>query len=489
MILPNIANKLSWESIAKSAIAIEESLSLDETLLESAFANLSIDSSPAIQPTSVTSNTTYENVDPMEINALNTSSHSHSSSRSGKFQHKKTREKSDPMRLWASDGQPICGICKKVGHLTKKCSQNPESTHFRQVHSMSAAKTIEYAAIPLEYDPIGIQHAAAIQSIDPVQQCNNVDLSSGSCSTPRVRLTIKGNLVQALVYTGASISAVRATIASGLGLQYDTSKAAAFTTADNKNVSSLGVTYVKAMLGNTRVSLACHVAPNLAHEVIFGYPNLKRHKILIDTNTDEIRLPKSISTLSPSAPGVCAMVSSLRLPRHSHAYVDISGPPMAFAFISTPNDTVMKKMLSVAAGVVKFNADGVATVKLANLDKDFKHVNKGQHIANFEYLSPTLRLYSQNDLSINNVSNQSNPQASVAMPDFSPFIGQHLSPSEHASMTILLQEFPDCFSSKPSSVTPRVQHSIDTGNTRPLSQPPVVFGYDLFENKQINRIK
>ncbi|KAI7891932.1 uncharacterized protein EV154DRAFT_587193 [Mucor mucedo] len=338
---------------SKIPIAIEESLSLDETLLESAFANLSIYSSSAIQPTSVTSNTTYENVDPMEIDALNTSSHSHSSSRSGKFQHKKTREKSDPMRLWASDGQPICGICKKVGHPTKKCSQNPESTQFRQVHSMSAAKTIEYAAIPLKYDTIGTQHTAAIQSIDPVQECNNVDLSSDA---------------------GASISAVPATIASGLGLQYDTSKAAAFTTTDNKNVSSLGVTYVKAMMGNTRVSVACHVVPNLAHEVIFGYPDLKRHKILIDTNTDEIRLPKSISTLSPSTPGVCAMVSSLRLPGHSHAYVDFSGPRMTSAFISTPNDTVMKKRLSVAAGVAKFNADVVATVKLANLDKNFKHV-------------------------------------------------------------------------------------------------------------------
>ncbi|KAI7896949.1 uncharacterized protein EV154DRAFT_398397, partial [Mucor mucedo] len=58
-----------------------------------------------------------------------------------------------------------------------------------------------------------------------------------------------------------------------------------------KHVSSLGVAKVNAMLGNTQVQLSCHVVNNLAHEVIFGYPDLKRHKITIDTDSDEVRFP------------------------------------------------------------------------------------------------------------------------------------------------------------------------------------------------------
>lgn len=39
-------------------------------------------------------------------------------------------------------------------------------------------------------------------------------------------------------------------------------------------------------------------------------------------------------------------------------------------------------------------------------------------------------------------------------------------------MKKVLGEFSDCFASKASTVTPLVQHHIDTGDQRPLSQPP-----------------
>lgn len=43
---------------------------------------------------------------------------------------------------------------------------------------------------------------------------------------------------------------------------------------------------------------------------------------------------------------------------------------------------------------------------------------------------------------------------------------------QHEAMQRLLHDFSDCFNSKPTTVTPLVKHTIDTGDSRPLSQPP-----------------
>ncbi|KAG1130894.1 hypothetical protein G6F37_013584 [Rhizopus arrhizus] len=56
--------------------------------------------------------------------------------------------------------------------------------------------------------------------------------------------------------------------------------------------------------------------------------------------------------------------------------------------------------------------------------------------------------------------------------DFSSSINSSLPDLEKSQLTNLLSEFGDCFKSKPTTVTPRTQHHIDTGDHKPLSQPP-----------------
>lgn len=59
--------------------------------------------------------------------------------------------------------------------------------------------------------------------------------------------------------------------------------------------------------------------------------------------------------------------------------------------MSIPLNAAMEKLLSIASGIVEFNNDSLATVKLANLNTSNVHTKKGQHIASYEYLpkSPT----------------------------------------------------------------------------------------------------
>ncbi|KAG1309616.1 hypothetical protein G6F62_014786 [Rhizopus arrhizus] len=56
--------------------------------------------------------------------------------------------------------------------------------------------------------------------------------------------------------------------------------------------------------------------------------------------------------------------------------------------------------------------------------------------------------------------------------DFSSSISSSLPDLEKSQLTNLLSEFGDCFKSKPTTVTPRTRHHIDTGDHKPLSQPP-----------------
>ncbi|KAG1114109.1 hypothetical protein G6F61_010372 [Rhizopus arrhizus] len=499
LILPNIANKLTWRSISNAAIAIEESVSLDtRLLLEDEFAKLSLGSTPPVQPVQpvLPPLPPDEDVEMMDIHAFHHQRSTPSSGarfpapRSSGASRNQPRQQRDPMRLWSESGKRICGHCKMVGHLTKKCRrqrnhavnqvetdiQHNSEASICYIQQQPTASTSQYAAIPINDDPLVHQISNIELRPSPAHHYPTTNTDTG---IPRISVTIQGHAVQALVDTGASISAIRTSMIDLLGLTVDTSHVTRFTNADNHSTTSRGVVKVNVMIGHVHAIITCHVVDGLSNQLILGYPDLKALGTVIDTTSNEVRILKtsglSGSTLSSgSAPAICTMASSLRLPGQHHAYVDITGPPNSATFVSTSTNMVLDKLVSVATGVVNFNAEGLATIKIANLDKETKLLNKGQRIANYQYLSPSLRLYySDNKDSINQAQTTGPVTKDTSTKPNIPWnIGQHLSASERAALIDLLEEFPDCFNSKPTSITPLVQHSIDTGDSRPLSQPP-----------------
>lgn len=326
----------------------------------------------------------------------------------------------------------------------------------------NTAATSHYAAIPIQDDPL-------------THQVNNIEAPRIS-GTLRIQVTIQGHSVQALVDTGASISAIRSSVAQLLGLTPDESQITTFTNADNRSAVSSGTVSVNVMLGDIHAILRCHVVDNLYYQVILGYPDLKALKAVIDTSSNEVRILKpsilaisgvsgsgspgsgiSVSGLSGSGilgsgvsesvitPAICSLVSSVRPPGQHHAYVDIQGPPNSAAFISTSPEMTYEKLLPVAAGIVNFDAHGIATVKIANLNKQTKFLNKGQNVATYQYLSPSFCLYPlQPESSLNSIISARSSTSSGSNLDFSAHIGNHLSSSERAALHDLLQEFPDC---------------------------------------------
>ncbi|OBZ80363.1 hypothetical protein A0J61_11588, partial [Choanephora cucurbitarum] len=276
---------------------------------------------------------------------------------------------------WTKDGEPICGHCNKVDHLSKKCRIRRQGNSVNHVEadvvetndppSVNTVQTspptpAQYAAIPIEDDPFA-QGDFAIQNITTLPE------NSPSVSTPRIRLTLQGHLVQALVDTGANICALRTSVANKLGLNPDSSKSAAFTIANSGHASSRGTVSIPTMLGSINTVITYHVVDSLSHPVILGYPQLKRLGAVIHTNTNTIHFSGSSGDSGSfgdfgSTRSMCTMVSSLRLPGQHHAYVDIRGPPNSAAFVSTPSDLAAEKLIGVAAGIVNFDNDGIATL-------------------------------------------------------------------------------------------------------------------------------
>lgn len=446
----------TWKTLA-SAAAIRETVLF-----------LGNDHFLALQPTTPAMNEPT----PMEVDAVQ--------------QHSKPKRKEHPMRRWTEDGQPICGFCEVVGHYSKKCpkekaknnkvhaiehgeKQAPLGSTTVQYVSAISTPTHDYACIPIDDDPIYTFPGV-----------HSISVPTSSTSTPKIKVNFGGRLVVALVDTGASLTVMRSSTADLLQLVPDSSFKITFTTANNQANSSLGMVKSSALIGELPVVLHCHVVQELAHDLIIGYPDLKALKVIIDTASNEVRIPKGLRTPVPTTPSVgsvCSIASSVSLPGLHHAYVDVNGPPNTLAFISTPQDVAMEKLLSVASGIVEFNQNGVATVKVANLNTSNIHINKGQHIASYEYLpvSPTLYPISHSSSNLSSIQSSANTTVSsapVTTLDMSSSIGDTLSGVETATLKGLLNEYSDCFATKASSVTPLVQHHIDTGDHRPLSQPP-----------------
>ncbi|KAG0757010.1 hypothetical protein G6F57_013243 [Rhizopus arrhizus] len=467
---PNICLLATWEDVSDAAIAIENAVPSDDSLLEREFAKLSLEAAPSPSPSFGSS---VSDPSPMEIDTFQRNrgncSHSRFSSVSGisGAPHSQPRG-NHPMCQWTKDGRPICGHCSTVGHLSKKCRARngkpinqvgtvpiDDSTDSAPTVNMVQASTtpVQYAAIPIDDDPLAEPTGPMVNNVALVTSpAQGVSMVHDNVSTPRVKITLQGHLVQALVDTGTNISAIRTSIANKLGVSPNVTKAAQFKIANNDNATSRGTVAIPTMIGAINTVLTYHVVDNLSYPAIVGYPQLKRLGAVIHTDTNVIRFPTESSPgfsglsgrvhrassrgSSGSVSLVCTVASHLRLPGQHHAFVDILGPPNSSVFVSTPSELAAEKLLTVASGIVDFDKNGIATVKLANLDNKLKYINKGQQIATCQYLSPSLKVYSLSpDLTVNNVET-----TTTSCPvDFSPYIGQHLSHSEQTAMQELLQ--------------------------------------------------
>ena len=256
----------TWTSINKKAVDIEKALSSDDSLLEREFARLSLGPNSAPGPPADPNAT---EIDAFQRNNSQGCFRGPAHGASGATQAKTPRQ--DPMRRWTDDGNPICGYCDKVGHLTKKCrnkrtinavADTPSAT-INSVRAVPATDHVQYAAIPISDD----SHARpTINNFSVVAPLGSA--APALVSTPLIDITLQGRMVKALVDTGANISAIRTSVADSLGLVLDTSRGASFTIANSTNTTSRGIVSVPTMVGTLHSVLEYHMVDNLSQLVI-----------------------------------------------------------------------------------------------------------------------------------------------------------------------------------------------------------------------------
>ncbi|KAI7872419.1 hypothetical protein BDF14DRAFT_1753294 [Spinellus fusiger] len=379
-IISNLSKAKTWVEIANAAIAVEECLSMNQNILEDSFARLSLGEDPTPATISL-----EKGPELMEINAFQKKNKMvctgverlpHST---GNPQYR-PQQQPDSMHCWADNGKPICGYCNKEGHLSKKCWYckvvNQMTTPM--VDNLGFSKghielSDNYAALSIEDNPLAVTHI------------NNIQVQKKTGTVLKIKSTVQGHSVQALIDTGANVSAVISGLVKALGLTPNQSNATSFVNANNKPTTTHSTVILKVIIGNTTASLECQVVELLSQQLILGYLDLHKLNALINTTTHKVYIPQA-ATRPAKAASVCTVVLLLKLPAQHHAYVDIQGPPNLAALVSTPPNMMLEKMVLVASGLVNFDQKGIATVKITNLDTKTKNINKGQCIAIFEYL-------------------------------------------------------------------------------------------------------
>lgn len=123
-----------------------------------------------------------------------------------------------------------------------------------------------------------------------------------------------------------------------MNLQIDTTQSVPFVTADRKYSSTEGTVTLRMKLKNHHSVLTFHVIENLSHDVIIGYPALRRLVATIDTANDEITFHQSNERIRES-PTYDTSLSSQRLPVQSHTLMSKDSLPAART--SNPNPSYL----------------------------------------------------------------------------------------------------------------------------------------------------
>ncbi|KAI9316207.1 hypothetical protein BX666DRAFT_2121866 [Dichotomocladium elegans] len=131
-----------------------------------------------------------------------------------------------------------------------------------------AAITTESPAVPPPSVPPSSQYPPAPSHL--LSALTKLTAPGVSYTGPRVSCVINHQTIQALVDTGASISAMSHSLAKTLGLTFDETTSVSFTTADGKAAFSLGTASVRVLAANIPITVTFHIIDLLSRDKFPG---------------------------------------------------------------------------------------------------------------------------------------------------------------------------------------------------------------------------
>src|SRR5438445_3322435 len=116
----------------------------------------------------------------------------------------------------------------------------------------------------------------------------------------RCKVEIKGNVMEAIVDSGAATNIITKRILEKLGMKITESSNAVFSNVNRKKVPSLGKVYIKIKIENIEIPMKVQVIDSTKRDLILGTEilaevkgkiNFEKNELKIEYNGKEIRTP------------------------------------------------------------------------------------------------------------------------------------------------------------------------------------------------------
>lgn len=259
-------------------------------------------------------------------------------------------------------------------------------------------------------------------------------------------------------------------------------------TADGTVVPVLGFVSFTTSIGTAEYVVEAHVVPGLTYSVVLGRDFLHKFEALIDVRGQSVTFSNDnkVSFASNNRPPV---VSDVQI--SDTQIIDANTESILPAHLASfPCEPVVGLIDSVktlsdryhvltASSVTTTNSDGQVSVRIMNPSNQPVILHPGTIVGNFVEIGPDDEI-----LSLNHHA----PVAPIAVPaedsnlttpaslisKFKSLPSSSLSSSENSQLNDLLCSYSDIFASSSLDLgrTSVIQHSIDTGDARPIKQSP-----------------
>ncbi|GBM69153.1 hypothetical protein AVEN_229642-1 [Araneus ventricosus] len=288
-----------------------------------------------------------------------------------------------------------------------------------------------------------------------------------------IDVVLDGQLVRALVDSGASLSVISETFRRQLKkLLFCSSQNLTFRVADGNHVKPLGTCILRVTMQNQTQPFEFTVMPKCSHDVILGWDFLKASQAIIDCGRKKLTFDEM--TFEPQHPNRLDVftIEDCLIPARSMAKIRISSPRVTEdnvdVIVESNKFLLMRQEVAIPSTIMTLlNKSGELWV--ANGHNQHRCIPKGMRIGYAEFVNPTCVNTLSGPLSHEDVTEE---RASFI--EYTLMLAPTLNEEQQTKLSDLLKKFPDAFeeSHKDNRRRINVKHKIETGDHSPISQRP-----------------
>ncbi|GBN12921.1 Transposon Ty3-I Gag-Pol polyprotein [Araneus ventricosus] len=288
-----------------------------------------------------------------------------------------------------------------------------------------------------------------------------------------IDVVLDGQLVRALVDSGASLSVISETFRRQLKkLLFCSSQNLTFRVADGNHVKPLGTCIFRVTMQNQTQPFEFTVMPKCSHDVILGWDFLKASQANIDCGRKKLTFDEM--TFEPQHPNRLYLftIEDCLIPARSMAKIRISSPRVTEnnvdVIVESNKFLLMRQEVGIPSTIMTLlNKNGELWV--ANGHNQHRCIPKGMRIGYAEFVNPTCVNTLSGPLSHEDVTEE---RASFI--DYTLMLAPTLNEEQQTKLSDLFKKFPDAFeeSHKDNRRRINVKHKIETGDHSPISQRP-----------------